>query len=219
MESLSQGKSRIRKKAVWGRSLVIGLMAVLLASDSAEAQKRSAQAQDKSRSNTVRLHPKLDSTLNALADGNGESDVIVEFFDDSDTVSRIRSNGGLAGRKLGIISARGARMPNSMLKRLADDPKVKRVVHDREAWGEIARTTATIGARNVHNYFGYTGHGVGVAVIDSGITPWHDDLTIANRQGQRVAKFVDFVNGQTAKYDDWGHGTHVAGIIAGNGYD
>jgi serine protease AprX len=65
-----------------------------------------------------------------------------------------------------------------------------------------------------------------VAVIDSGITSWHDDLTYTGSNssvktvgGQRLAKFVDFVNGQTAPYDDNGHGTHVSGIIAGNGHD
>src|SRR5213078_3986150 len=36
---------------------------------------------------------------------------------------------------------------------------------------------------------------------------------------QRVAKFVDFVNGRTLPYDDNGHGSHVAGTIAGNGSD
>ena len=72
----------------------------------------------------------------------------------------------------------------------------------------------------MHAQYGYTGAGIGVAVIDSGITPWHDDLTRApTAAGQRVTKFVDFVNNRTTKYDDWGHGTHVAGIIAGNGYD
>ena len=61
-------------------------------------------------------------------------------------------------------------------------------------------------------------------VIDSGITSWHDDLTFSDgRRGpygnQRVAKFVDFVNGQALPYDDNGHGSHVAGIVLGNGYD
>jgi subtilisin family serine protease len=74
--------------------------------------------------------------------------------------------------------------------------------------------------------YGYTGAGVGVAVIDSGTTSWHDDLTyqgssslVRVKNGQRVAAFVDFVTGRTAPYDDNGHGTHVAGIIAGNGAD
>ena len=72
---------------------------------------------------------------------------------------------------------------------------------------------------------GYDGAGIGIAVIDSGVASWHDDLSGTNRSSQypygnqRVRKFVDFVNGRTAPYDDNGHGTHVAGIIGGNGYD
>ena len=85
---------------------------------------------------------------------------------------------------------------------------------------------STVGARAVQETLGYTGAGIGVAVIDSGITSWHDDLTYQGRStlvkvknGQRVSAFVDFVNGRLNPYDDYGHGTHVAGIIAGNGYD
>ena len=58
-------------------------------------------------------------------------------------------------------------------------------------------------ARRAAPAYGYTGAGVGVAVIDSGITTWHDDLTyhgvdaVPRRERQRVAAFVDFVNGRT----------------------
>ena len=89
-------------------------------------------------------------------------------------------------------------MPNSLLKRLADNPKVKRVHRDREAQGEMARTAAAVGALTARLSYGYTGAGVGVAVIDSGITSWHDDLgaSATSKSGQRVTAFVDFVNNQ-----------------------
>ena len=202
-------------KATWGRSLGLGaaLLAILiLFAAPAEAQR--------SRSRPKRPHHhKLDAALNEVADGNGESDVIVEFVDSSGSDSVIRNEGGRVGRRLRIVHAWSARLPNAFLKRLADNPKIKRIHQDREAFALLGRTAATVGARSVLAQYGYTGAGIGVAVIDSGITNWHDDLTVNNRQGQRVSAFVDFVNGQTAKYDDWGHGTHVAGIIAGNGYD
>ena len=205
-----------RRKFTWGRGVVTvaSILALLLASaPMADAAGRAAGKAAKPH------HAKLDNELNEVADGAGETDVIIEFNDDTDSQTRIKAYGGKSGRKLGILNARAGRMPNALLKRLADDPKVKRIHKDRPTEGFNGRTAVTIGQRNVTDVMGYTGSGVGVAVIDSGITNWHDDLTVANRQGQRVAAFVDFVNGRTTPYDDWGHGTHVAGIIAGNGFD
>ena len=65
--------------------------------------------------------------------------------------------------------------------------------------------------------FGWTGTGVGVAVIDSGIASRHD-LTTSNGVTSRVVYRQSFVSSQTAA-DDYGHGTHVAGIIGSNGLD
>jgi serine protease AprX len=206
------------KKATWGRSLAFGaaLMAfVALLAAPAEAQRSRNRSSKPKRQH----HTKLDKALNEVADGSGESDVIVEFVDNSGSDSVIRHEGGRVGKRLRILKAWQARLPNAFLKRLADNPKIKRIHKDREAFALLGRTAATVGAKTVLHQYGYTGAGIGVAVIDSGITNWHDDLTVNNRQGQRVSAFVDFVNGQTNKYDDWGHGTHVAGIIAGNGYD
>ena len=57
---------------------------------------------------------------------------------------------------------------------------------------------------------GITGKDVVVAVLDTGICD-HVDF------GDRVVFFKDFVNGNTCRYDDNGHGSHVCGIIGGDG--
>src|SRR5688500_824090 len=121
----SSCKYQVRKKAVWGRSISIGLVAALLAvfSSPAEAQLRGLKVVNKAAAKASKLHQKLDQELNRRADSNGETDVIVEFYDDSDSASRIRNHGGVAGKKLSLLKARAGRVPNSMLKRLADDPR------------------------------------------------------------------------------------------------
>ncbi len=128
--------------------------------------------------------------------------------------------GGTLGRTLPILTARAARLPNSVVLLLAANPLVQRIALDRLMLGSTERTSATVGADPVRQQLGYDGDGIGVAVIDSGVTAWHDDLADpAAPTTQRVDQFVDFVDGQTQPYDDYGHGTHVAGIIAGNGAD
>src|SRR5439155_13764323 len=67
---------------------------------------------------------------------------------------------------------------------------------------------------------GLNGSGIGIAVIDSGIT-LHEDLCLDPNLGinspSRVVYSQNFVESEPTTNDLYGHGTHVAGIIAGNG--
>ena len=72
----------------------------------------------------------------------------------------------------------------------------------------------TLGLSATAGWNGPKGSGIGVAIIDSGIAP------SANFSG-RISAFYDFTNGRNgvavAAYDDYGHGTHIAGLIGSSG--
>ncbi|MEO8078168.1 MAG: S8 family peptidase [Acidobacteriota bacterium] len=172
-------------------------------------------------------HPKMDRKLNDRDRGGqgGTSRVIIQLKAGTDASSEVTKLGGRLGRRLGLMNGLVVELPNRVLRKLADNPNIERIIWDRPLTGKMNRVAVTVGARAVQA-LGYTGAGIGVAVIDSGISSWHDDLTyqgtsslVKRKNGQRVPLFVDFVNGRTTPYDDYGHGTHVSGIIAGNGYD
>lgn len=70
----------------------------------------------------------------------------------------------------------------------------------------------SLGLSQATESHGPSGSTVGVAVVDSGISPTTD-------LADRISGFYDFTRGgvPTAPSDDYGHGTHVAGLIGGGG--
>ncbi len=135
-------------------------------------------------------------------------------------------------------------IPAARLGALKQDPNVLSVVEDRITGLHAAKTTANakpgsggttttrakevlpagvarIGA--IPGVIAYTGQGVGVAVVDTGVDFKHPDLPLGGTSYRAVVVRgkLQVTEGGTAGQDDNGHGTHVGGIIAAryDGYD
>jgi serine protease AprX len=110
------------------------------------------------------------------------------------------------GFKIPVLAQELARSQPGLKSRLNND------IFDALTEDEMSHISRPQNLDDLHAK-GITGKGVTVAVIDSGIAP-HSDF------GDRIVAFRDFTSGRTVKkshLDTTGHGTHVAGIIAGDG--
>ncbi|MDQ1747679.1 MAG: serine protease AprX [Frankiaceae bacterium] len=133
----------------------------------------------------------------------------------------VTASHGSVHAPLPIVDGVAATVPASDLGVLARQPGVKAVTLDRVAhfsgYSFDGGTTVsgsnfvtTTGAGQAWQH-GYTGQGVGVAVIDTGISPMPD---VAGR-----VVYGPDLSGEGTLVDTYGHGTVMGGIIAGNGAD
>ena len=93
-------------------------------------------------------------------------------------------------------------------------PNIVYISPVRAMTGSLDITTQSVNANLVWPS-GYDGTGVGVAVIDSGVSA-KADLMASDGVHSRIVYSQSFVAGSDAT-DQFGHGTHVAGIIGANG--
>jgi serine protease AprX len=100
------------------------------------------------------------------------------------------------------------------LQELSRNNEVEKIYFDQGVKALLNVATPAVGATGARNMYGVTGKGLSIAILDTGIYP-HPDLT---NPTNRIVAFRDFIEGRTAPYDDNGHGTHVAGCAAANGY-
>jgi serine protease AprX len=135
--------------------------------------------------------------------------------------TRIHSGGGLVVGSSSLLGASVAELTPAQIRALAADPSVGRIHIDADVTATALTNTdpstggltpivfqQTVGATQAWAD-GFTGKGVTVAVLDTGID------TNNSAFGARVKARVDFVDPtHPAQGDPAGHGTHLAGIIA-----
>ncbi|MEW6723318.1 MAG: S8 family peptidase [Bacillota bacterium] len=134
--------------------------------------------------------------------------------DDRSGVERdIEKTGGRIRFHLPLIDALACEMPPLYLSNLSQSRGISYISYDGTVRAVMDVASRSVGITTA-NDLGLTGRGVTVAVIDTGVD-LHPDLV---RPTNRIIGFHDFTGtGHKKSYDDNGHGTHVAGIVAGNG--
>src|SRR6266700_4721402 len=116
---------------------------------------------------------KLSNDLDALKGGHDGAtvDVIIQFNQTPTAAhhQKVQSKGGVLKTKLDFIKAAHYSVPVESLDALADDPDVAYISPDRPVRGALDTTVATVNGGYAHT-LGLNGKGIGVAVVDSGIS-------------------------------------------------
>lgn len=165
-------------------------------------------------------HNKMSKDLQAK-NSAGLVNVIVQFnqVPTARHHQKVLNRGGKLNRVLGRFKGAAYRMPASMVADLANDPEVRYISPDRPVHGASAGSASAV--LDYHNEsinapaawaLGLDGTGVGVAIIDSGIA------SVSDLNATNLVYSQDFTGDpNNSAADVYGHGTHIAGIIAGNG--
>lgn len=115
--------------------------------------------------------------------------------------------------ELPIINGYACSMNLDTIKRINNSSKIDYIYYDAPVYASLDIAGKTIGVERAYD-LGLTGKDITIATVDTGVAP-HRDLT---HPTNRIIGFRDFMKNYSRPYDDNGHGTHVAGILASNGW-
>ncbi len=126
--------------------------------------------------------------------------------------SLVNQSRGKVLREVDVFPGLVVELPFSNIQAITWSPYIKKIWRDAKVQTLMDIAAPTVGGYTAQES-GFTGKDMVAAVIDTGIFP-HSDLAYPEN---RIIGWYDLVNERNSPYDDNGHGTHIAGIIAGNG--
>ena len=202
----------------WGRQLNVLVVVALMLPFAVAAP---TQAPVEARAQPVLLQM-------AEAQPEARVSVIVQKTVKSTRVEeQVTQLGGAVTADLNIINAFAAELPGKAVPELARANGVRWVSLDAPMV-KAGGPDGTVNTTNLQNVYdkavrvdqvwaqGYQGSGIGVAVVDSGIN-WQTDLYTMAGVNRVVANVRFNTDYNPTYYDHYGHGSHIAGIVGGNG--
>ena len=194
-----------------------------VASDGSATASNDAAKQDASEYRGDNVSPDLREMMQKDPSGNSRVDAILQAKSAENPILRSLLTDGRARIKgqIGTDNTLVVNLPLSAIQELSLSGLINYISPDRATTttGHVEDTTGTAMVRSqaaTSSRAAYTlnGTGVGVAVLDSGIYAAHNSFK--NSAGtSRIVANVNFTTSSTTA-DNYGHGTHVAGIAAGN---
>src|ERR1700721_2011833 len=130
-------------------------------------------------------------------------------------VNDVLKLGGTILSQLPLVNGLVAVLDGNGILNLSNQSNVTYISLDRPLTPTLSNAAPAVNAFAAWQS-GYTGAGVGVALIDSGVSS-HPDLNGGLWGSSRVVWNQSFVPGNASGIDQFGQGPHVAGLLAGNG--
>ena len=158
---------------------------------------------------------KLDPNLKFLLASSSIKDyrILIQYRNFPDSISKkINSFRGKVISKIESCNIICAQVKAKSIELLLEYPEVKYICLDQYFF-LCGMSIPTANKVRISHKLSLYGRGIGVGIIDSGVYP-HRDLTYPFN---RIITFVDLINELPYPYDDNGHGTCTAGIIASSG--
>ena len=164
----------------------------------------------------AKLDPALAEAMSSLPVDTPMEVIIV--FSDTAVASQVQAIASTFYQMEVLPMASAVLTPNQ-IDLVAAMPDVYSITLNQQLEYFTSESISYIGADQVWTRYGQTGGNVAVAVIDSGIDGAHADLLYGYQTVQNVKVVTNgpAIENVPVTDNSSGHGTHVAGIIGGNG--
>jgi serine protease AprX len=194
----------------WFLGLLVCCAMLFFSSSTALAHPKIAPSIDV----TQKVSPELRAYL--IAAPARQVDVVIQLNNlGSFKLKHVLVKGGKLRRRMKNVQVVAITLPAADIASVARMEEVRYISLDRPVRMSLDRAVKAVAA-DIGWSYGLKGKGVSIAIIDSGVFN-HPDLNELGFTKSRVVYSESFILGESRTEDAYGHGTHVAGILAGNG--